>query len=66
MEDNIFLLIQDHSEFEDMIVILEKEKAISFSKKYPVMRVEIFEKDEEKGIYYPTFNYFKNGILIIS
>ena len=64
MEDQIFLLIPNNSEFEDMKVILEKEKAVEISKQYPNMRVEIFEED--KGVYYPTLNYYENGIMIIT
>ena len=33
------------------------------SKKYPKARVEIFKINEEVG-YTPTYNYYRNGILI--
>ena len=52
------------SEWEDIIILLSKEDAINESIKYPNARVEIFSKNNKSG-YIPTYNYYKNGELII-
>ena len=49
------------TEWEDMIILLSEEDAISESIKHPNSRVEIFSKT--KVGYTPTYNYYKNGIL---
>ena len=51
------------SEWEDIIIFLSKEEAISESIKRPNARVEIFSKNNKSG-YTPTYNYYKNGELI--
>ena len=60
----VFLLLRG-SEWEDITVLLSKEDAIHASKRYPNSRVEIFGKNDTLG-YTPTYNYYKNGELIIS
>jgi hypothetical protein len=52
------------SDWEDMIILLSKEDAINESLKYPDIRVEIFSKNNNSG-YTPTYNYYKNGELVI-
>jgi hypothetical protein len=61
--DNVYLLVVDGAEWEDIIVYLTKEEALEKSKAWPNTRVEIFSKSE-KGGYRPTYKYFLNGILI--
>jgi hypothetical protein len=51
------------SEWEDVVIFLTKEEAISQSIKYPKCRVEIFSKTDKPG-YTPTYTYYKNGELI--
>jgi len=51
------------SEWEDMIILLTKEEAISESIIHPNCRVEIFRKNDKPG-YIPTYQYYKNGELI--
>jgi len=51
------------SEWEDIIILLSEKDAINESIKYPNARVEIFSKNNTSG-YTPTYNYYKNGILI--
>jgi len=50
-------------EWEDVVIFLTKEEAISQSIKYPNYRVEIFGKTDKPG-YTPTYSYYKNGELI--
>lgn len=61
--DVVYVLLGDGSEWEDMIIILSKEEAINASINHPNQRVELFSKTETSG-YKPTYNYYKNGILI--
>lgn len=58
----VYLLIGGE-EWEDIEVILSKEDAIEVSKKYPNIRVEIFNQSKN-GRYIPTYNYYKNGEYI--
>jgi hypothetical protein len=48
---------------KDIIVLLSKEDAIEKSIKYPNIRVEIFNKNQNNE-YIPTYNYYKNGEYI--
>ena len=59
--DLVFVL-QCGSEWEDMTILLSEKDAIDISKTYPNNRVEIFGKN--KLGFTPTYNYYKNGILI--
>jgi len=59
----VYMLLPDGAEWEDIILILDKEEAIEASKKYYKMRVEIFEKKENKLGYHPTYYYYCNGEL---
>jgi hypothetical protein len=61
--DFIYMLVCDGDEWEDMIVYLTKEEAIEASKHYKNARVEVFRKSE-KGGYFPSYNYFKNGNFV--
>ena len=56
------LLFGNGSEWEDIIILLSKEDAINESIKHPNFKVEIFSKT--KVGYTPTYNYYKNGILV--
>jgi hypothetical protein len=58
------MLVSDRCEYEDMIIYIDKLKAIEASLKYPLCRVEIF-KISEQNEYKETYNYYKNGILNI-
>ena len=58
----VYVLLNEN-DWDDMIVLLSKEDAINASINYPNSRVEIFSKNEKIG-YTPTYNYYKNGILI--
>jgi hypothetical protein len=51
------------SEWEDIIVFLSEDDAIKESINYPNHRVEIFCKTDKSG-YKPTYNHYKNGVLI--
>jgi hypothetical protein len=53
------------NEWEDMVILLSKEDAINESINKPKSRVEIFGKNNKLG-YTPTYNYYKNGELIVS
>ena len=59
--DFVFVLFRG-SEWEDIIILLSEEDAINQSKNNPNARVEIFSKNNIG--YTPTYNYYKNGVLI--
>ena len=59
--DQVYLFMG--GEWEDIVVFLSEKEAIQQSIKYPNDRVEIFKKSDTSG-YIPTYNYYKNGILI--
>lgn len=58
----VYVLIYDN-EWEDTVILLSQEDAINESLVNPYARVEIFSKNNKK--YTPTYNYYKNGQLII-
>jgi len=58
-------LLLNNGEWEDTIVYLTEEDAISASLVFPTLRVEIFTKTGKTG-YTPSYNYYKNGKKIIS
>ncbi len=59
--DQVYLLLPDGAEWEDMVIIIDKEEAIGASIKYPRIRVEIFSKSTIG--YKPMYSYYKNGVL---
>jgi hypothetical protein len=61
--DFVYVLFSHGCEWEDIVIILSKEEAINASINHPNQRVELFSKTETSG-YKPTYNYYKNGILI--
>ena len=66
MSEFIYMLLPDGAEWEDMILLLDKDEAIKASIKYYKWRVEIFKRKENDIGYTPTYNYYKNGELIIT
>jgi hypothetical protein len=60
----VYMLLPDGAEWEDMIIILNREEAIEASIKYSKMRVEIFKKKEDGIGYEPSYNYYKKGEYI--
>lgn len=66
MSEFIYMLLPDGAEWEDIVLLLDKEEAINASIKYYKCRVEIFKKKENDIGYVPTYNYYKNGNLIIN
>ena len=52
------------SEWEDMVILLSRADAIRESINHPNHRVEIFCKTNTSA-YKPTYNYYKNGELVI-
>ena len=61
----IYVLVHMGGDWEDMIIFVSKEEAIDASKKNPYGRVEIFKKNEVMG-YSATYNFYKNGELIVN
>jgi hypothetical protein len=59
----VYVLVNG-SEWEDMIILLSEEDAISNSIKYPNLTIKVFEKNIS-GSYTPTYNYYENGKLIL-
>lgn len=62
--DFVYVFLQDGSEWEDLVLLLSKEDAIQKSIDYKHGRVELF-RNSPSG-YIPTYNYYKNGQLILS
>ena len=60
--DFVYVLFYGN-EWEDVIIFLSKEDAITESINHPNDRIEIFSKTNTSG-YTPTYNYYKNGVLI--
>jgi len=63
-EDVIYMLLPDGAEWEDMILLLDKEEAIAASIKYSKWRVEIFKKEPGKLGYRPAYLYYTKGELV--
>jgi len=59
------LLNQKDYEWEDIVIFDSEEEAIKASIKYPKLRVEIFSKKDNFG-FTPTYNYYKQGELILN
>ena len=60
----LYMLLCDGAEWEDITLFDNKEEAIQSSIKYPKRRVEIFIKTSEG--YIPTYSYYKNGEYIVT
>jgi hypothetical protein len=60
---DVYVFTPDGAEWEDLVVFIEKEEALEFSRKWPKIRVEIFSKTDKAG-YRPTYNYYMNGELV--
>ena len=58
----VYMLLPDGAEWEDMIIILDKEEAIQASIQFKKSRVEIFKKS--KLGYVPSYNYYCYGQLV--
>lgn len=63
MDSFVYVLVNGN-EWEDIVIFLSREEAISESVNNPNARVEIFSKENNKMGYTPTYNYYQNGILI--
>ena len=59
----VYMFVVDGAEWEDLIVFLTEEEALEKSKKHPNVRLEIFRRSQNSGGYYPTYNYYLNGVL---
>jgi hypothetical protein len=59
----VYVMINNTSDWEDIIIYLNEEEAIQASKKYTNIRVEIFGKKTNCNGYTPTYNYYLNGNL---
>jgi hypothetical protein len=57
----VYMLVQDGAEWEDIIILLDKEEAIQASIKFYTSRVEIFKKSSLG--YIPTYAFYKAGNL---
>jgi hypothetical protein len=60
---NFVFVLLCGSEWDDITILLSEKDAINESKNYPDARVEIFSKSNELR-FTPTYNYYKNGILV--
>ena len=57
----LYVVVCDGCEWEDLIIFTSKEIAINYSIKHQNIRIEIFKIDELQG-YTPTYTYYKSGI----
>jgi squalene cyclase len=55
----VYMLLPDGAEWEDMVIILDKEEAIQASIKFYKCRVEVFKKSSLG--YTPTYTYYSKG-----
>jgi hypothetical protein len=64
----VYMLVPNYPgvEWEDMIIIVNKDDAITISKKYSKYTVQIYEKKTNMMGYEPMYNYFLNGELHIN
>ena len=60
---DVYVFTPDGAEWEDLVVFIDKEEALDFSRKWPKIRVEIFSKTDKAG-YRPSYNYYMNGELV--
>jgi hypothetical protein len=63
MSEFVYMLIPDQSSWEDSVIILNVDKAISLSIQYPLCRVEIFKKGNKDSGYVPTYKFYKKGYI---
>lgn len=61
----VYVLLPDGAEWEDLVILLTEQEAINASIKYPNFRVSIFTKKHDVIGYHPTYDYYKNGTLVI-
>lgn len=62
--EELYMLVSNGAEWEDLTLFINKEEAIEASIKYPTYRVEIFKKNTFG--YTPTYTFYVNGILCYS
>lgn len=60
-----YMLVPNGAEWEDMIIVINNEDAITLSKKYYKCTVQIFEKKENSIGYEPMYNYYDKGEFVI-
>ena len=53
-----YVYVQIGSEWEDLVIYLNKDEAIQTSIRKPNSRIEIFEKTDDFNGYLPTYNYY--------
>lgn len=59
----VYVFTVNGAEWEDLIIFVTKEEAIEKSKKFPKVRLDIFKRSPNGG-FYPTYNYYLDGILV--
>ena len=62
MNRKLLYMLINGSEWEDFVIIDCEEEALQASILQPNCRVEIFSIFDNKIGYYPTYNYYKNGV----
>jgi len=63
--ENLYMLVGDGAEWEDIVLYATEEDAINASIKHKKIRVEVFKRDAT-GTYRPTYNYYLAGTLILT
>jgi hypothetical protein len=59
----VYVMINNTSDWEDIVIYLSEEEAVSASTTYPNIRIELFSKNPGFNGYIPTYNYYLNGKL---
>lgn len=59
-----FVYFLENAKLEDIRIILDKNQAIEISKKNSDKKIHIFTLLTD-GTYNPTFQFYKNGIILL-
>lgn len=62
----LYMLVTPGAEWEDNVLYDNEADAISASLRYKNAIVQIFHKKEGTFSYIPSYNYYENGVLIVS
>lgn len=61
--DFVYVMVQNDSEWEDIVIYLTEKEALESSIMNPDTRIEIFAKRPNLNGYVPTYNYYEGGKL---
>jgi hypothetical protein len=61
MSDILYLVIGEGLDWDDIVILTDRERAIEMSIKYPHKTVELFYFNKEEGRYIPAYSHFVQG-----